>query len=391
MLVSQPPIPNPRIIEWAIQQSGYAHERVAKRLNVKPEQVMAWEQGTTPTVRQLKNLAAMVRRPLTLFYQSDLPQEKPLAAEYRRLPGVTPGAESPEFRRSVRDMLARREWAMDLMEELGHNLPEFSLAAHMIEDPREVGRRLRSHIGLTDQDQAGWRDKWQAWREWRTAIEELGVLVFMFPDVSLDESRGVALFRMPLPVVGVNTKEFAESRAYTALHEVVHLMLANGKEEAPASQETRNASQFEEVERFAEIAASYTLVSEEAFALAVGVAPPSDVPGMQQLAARFRMTPLAAATRLRESGWINWDEYNAWKGDWKAYVSSLPKAKGFARPEQKTLGRGGAMFAQLVFEALDANRITMADATRALNLRTEHFDKLRARLVRGASAGDADE
>ena len=391
MLVSEPPSPNPNIIGWAIAQSGYRHERVARRLNVKPEQVLAWEKGKAPTVRQLKSLAALVRRPLTLFYQSDLPQERPLAADYRRLAGVTAGAESPEFRRAIRDMLSRRDWAMDLLEELGHDLPDFSLVAHMSEDPREVGQRLRSHVGLTDQDQAGWRDKWQAWREWRAAIEELGVLVFMFPDVSLEETRGLAVFRMPLPVVGVNTKEFAESRAYTALHEVVHLMLSNGKEEGSALTETRDEEEFDKVERFAEIAASYALVSEEAFASAVGTTPPRDVPGMRQLAATFRMTPLAAATRLRESGWISWDEYNTWKVAWKDYVTSLPKPKGFARPEQKTLGRGGAMFAQLVFEALDSNRITMADATRALNLRTEHFDKLRARLVRGAATGEADE
>ena len=374
------------MVAWAREQAGYDVEQVARRLQVKPEQVRAWEAGRAPTVRQLMNLAAFLRRPLSFFYQREPPKVRPLAAEYRRLAGVTPGVESPEFRRSVRDMLARRDLILDLMEELGQQMPLFSLTAQLADDPKAVGGRLRSRIGLTDQTQAAWRDKWQAWREWRSAIEDVGVLVFMFPDVPLDEARGMALFRKPLPVAAVNTKEVAESRAYTALHEVVHIMLANGGQESPAAQETGSPAELQKLERFAEVAASYALVSEEAFRQAVGQAAPTDVAGMRELAMRFQITPLAAATRLRESGAIGWHEYNLWRASWTEYASSLPRSSGFATPVSKTIGRGGRTFAQLVFEALDSNALTMAEAARALNLRTAHFDKLRQRLVQGSTA-----
>ncbi len=49
------------------------------------------------------------------------------------------------------------------------------------------------------------------------------------------------------------------------------------------------------------------------------------------------------------------------------------------------------MYAQLVLEALDTNRLTMAEAARALNLRTERFDRLRQRLVQGSTTEAADE
>jgi len=50
----------------------------------------------------------------------------PLAAEYRRLPGVRPGVESPEFRLALRVMSQRREVALELSEELSVDVEEFN-------------------------------------------------------------------------------------------------------------------------------------------------------------------------------------------------------------------------------------------------------------------------
>lgn len=392
MLVSDPPIPNPKLIAWAREDAGYDIERIAKRLQVSPDKARGWEEGgKPPTVRQMMNLAAYLRRPLSLFYQAEPPKVRPLAAEYRRLPGVAAGNESPEFRKAIREMLARRETTLDLMDELGYELPAFGLRAQVNEDPKLVGARLRERIGITSAQQVAWRDKWQAWREWRSAIEETGVLVYMFPGVPVEEARGVAIIRSPLPIAAVNTKEGAESRPFTALHEVVHLMLANASEERAASEETRSVEEFERLERFAEIAASYALVAEDAFAEAVDDSVPTDVPGVRELAARFKMSPLAASTRLRESGYWDWPQYNAWRSSWTQFVSGLPKSSSFATPVDKSIGRGGRLFSQLVLEAYDNHRITTADAARCLNLRTTDFDNLRARLVRGSTEERPDE
>ena len=73
-------------------------------------------------------------------------------------------------------------------------------------------------------------------------------------------------------------------------------------------------------------------------------------------------------------------------------MAALPTRKsGFASPVAKTLGRGGRSFAQLVLEALDTNRLTSVDASRYLDLKFEHFDKLRARLAAGSTVATIDE
>ncbi|MGA8146167.1 MAG: ImmA/IrrE family metallo-endopeptidase [Gallionellaceae bacterium] len=287
-------------------------------------------------------------------------------------------------------MLARRENTLNLMGELGEVVPEFSLSAKLKESPIEVGARLRAALGVSLDDQLAWPNEWRAWASWRSAVENLGVLVFQFSKVAISEVRGLALLRTPLPVVGINNKEIPEVRSYTVLHELVHLMLAAGHEEAPAIREDRSSDEWNGLERFAEIAASNALVPENALrneivSLGLGGAD-WDIQSTRRLARRFRITPLALATRLRESGFMSWERYSVWKREWDNYVATLPaRGKGFATPVTKALGRNGRPYIQLVLEALSANRITPVTAARYLDLKFEHFDKLKTAIQSGSS------
>jgi Zn-dependent peptidase ImmA (M78 family) len=318
-----------------------------------------------------------------------------LAAEYRRLPGVRPGVESPEFRLAMRVMLQRRELAIQLNDELGFAVPEFQTAARLSEGPTTVGQRLREALGVAIEQQLAWRDEWQAWREWRSAVEQSGVLVFQFPKVPLEQTRGVSVLDFPLPAVGINSKESAPgARIYSLLHELVHVALALGKEETVALREPRSDTQWMDVERFAEEAASEAIIPQSALEQQLrGTAVARDgwdVARVRTLAARFRVTPLAMATRLRSAGAMSWDGYRQWRADWGDYVSSLkPRRGGIASPVDKTLGRAGRPFVQLVLEALDANRITAVEASRYLDLRFDQIEKLRGELSSGAAGASA--
>jgi Zn-dependent peptidase ImmA (M78 family)/transcriptional regulator with XRE-family HTH domain len=392
-----PSIPvNPAILRWAREESGYTPERVAARLQVKQERVRNWEAGERqPTQRQLEELAKFLRRPLGIFFQSRPPQLTPLGAEYRRLPGVTPGQESPELRLALRQMLARRENAVNLIEELGEQLPGFRLRAHLTEEPAQVASRIREAAGISVETQLSWPSEWRAWAAWRASVEDLGVFVFLFPGVALEEARGLALLREPLPVVAINSKEMPETRSFTLFHELVHIMLAAGNEEQPAIRERRPAREWTVVERFAESVASHVLIPERVLR---DVAPGRSGTGVWRLAdvrsiaRRFKVTPLAMATRLRESRFMSWPQYHAWRAEWDAYVATLkPRRGGIATPIEKAVNRAGRPFAALVLEALAANRITSVDASRYLDLKFEHFEKLGDHLREGAFGASAGE
>ncbi len=385
---------NPTLLAWAREEGGHLPESVAKRLGVKIDRLEAWERGERkPTVRQAQALARYYHRPFGTFFLPQPPVVTPLAAEYRRLPGVNPGVESPEFRLAVRVMLHRRDVARELAQELGQPWAEFTAAARVAEGASAVGERLRGALGITIEQQLGWRDEWQAWRQWRSAVERAGVLVFQFPKVPLAQARGVALFEFPLPVVGVSSKETAPgARVYTLLHELVHVALALGHDEQAALEEKRSAVEWQTLERFAEEAASEALIPESALTSQLARrSVPRDawtLHDVRSLATKFRVTPLAMATRLRAAGALTWAGYKRWRAEWDSLVATLsPRKGGVATPVDKTLGRAGRPFSQLVLEALDANRITAVDASRYLDLRFDHVAKLREEL--GAARSEA--
>jgi len=397
MATLAPVKPNPAVLLWAREESGYPLERVARGVAVKPERIESWEQGErVPTARQLENLARFYRRPLGVFFKAKPPTLPPLASEYRRLPGVTPGEESPELRLALRQMSNRREYMLELLEELGEEIPDFDLQAHISEGPEHVAARLRTALGIDMKAQASWGSGWQAWKHWRRAVEELGVLVFQFPSISLEEVRGLSLFLHPLPVAAINPKESTpEARAFTLMHEVVHLMLANGKEEQVAVHEKRKEDEWLEIERFAEQTSSHVLVPEDALISTIqSMKLPRnnwDIGDMRKLANAFRITPLAMATRLRSSGILSWQEYLSWKANWNDHTSKLkPRSGGFASPVDKTLSRAGRPFTLTVLDALASNRIGPAVAARYLDLKYQHFDTLKKALIVQPGARDGN-
>jgi len=286
---------------------------------------------------------------------------------------------------------------LELLEELGQELPDFTMEAHVEEGAEKVAARLRSALGVSLKTQTEWASGWQAWAHWRRAVEDLGVLVFQFPSVTLQEARGLSLLRHPLPVVAINPREsIPEARNFTLMHEVIHLMLANGQEEEVAVREKRAGVEWLEVERFAEHASSHVIAPENAFQEAIHALnlPKQDwdIGDVRKLAKRFGLTPLATATRLRSSGVLSWQQYSQWRAGWKAYTSKLKtKSGGFATPVAKTLGRAGRPFTRTVLEALSSNRIGPEVAARHLNLKYEHFDKLKGALVVQPGAGGMND
>jgi len=391
------PIPvNPAVLAWARKESGYTVSRLSQRMQVREDRFLQWEEGDRPpTLKQVQELARIFHRPLSLFFLPNPPSITPLGAEYRRLPGVVPGHESPEMRLAVRQMLIRRENAINLIGELGETITEFGLQAHLSERPEAVAERLREALRIDIQTQLKWQSEWQALNAWRDAVESLGVLVFQFSKVEIEEVRGISLLRFPMPVVGINSKEIPEPKSFTLIHEVVHLMLASGKEELPAIKEGRNDEQWSFVEQFAETVTSHTMVPVAALADVIrDLGFEGDHWGLDEvrrLARRFRLSPLATATRLRASGYMSWATYRAWRKAWDEFVANLPPRKGgFATPVDKAVSRNGRSYTQMVLEAMNSNRITPVDASHYIGLKFEHFGSLREKLLSRAWQDGSD-
>lgn len=385
MSASVPAFVNPSLLVWAREEAGFDLIAAALRAKIAVAKLLAWEAGESqPTLRQAEALAKLYDRPFSIFSLPTPPVLPPLPAEYRRLPGVKPGAESPDLRRSVRRLVQRRRIALHLYAELGDEPVDFPLRAHPGEDAEVVGRRVREALGISLEAQFAWPSEFAAYRSWREAVEQLGVLVCQFSGKGLGEVRGTSILHFPLPVAGVSSKELPLSKPFTLLHELVHLTLAASDEEKPALTETRGETDWLKIERFCESAASAALMPKEAILTDPDVLTQRrsgawEADAMRRIARRFKVTPTATATRLLWLGVMSPRDYNAWKDAWQAYRAAHPDRPGFgiATPAEKAVGRSGPLFTSLVLSALSSERISSVDATHYLDLGFGHVEILR--------------
>jgi Zn-dependent peptidase ImmA (M78 family) len=391
MAKSIPALVNPRLLAWAREQAGFSVEEASLKVKRDVEELRAWEQGEElPTLRQAEKLAKVYHCSYSIFTLQQPPRTEPLASEYRRLPGVKPGEESPELRVALRDMLYHRRVALNLLEELGETQKAISLNVRLSEDTEVVGARIRKALNVSLDTQFEWRNDSEAWKGWRSAIEAKNVLVLLFADVDPEEVRGVSLFHPTLPIVGINNHEIRASRPFTLLHEFVHILLSEGAEEKPALEENRPEQEWTEVERYAESVAGAVLMPTRAISgesLVRGRRPSDDwsVSEIQKLARRYKVTPLAFATRLLVLGRISPLVYGRWKNSCKKFLNDYPPKEGggIATPAERALNRNGVAFTTLVLEALTLERITAVDAARYLNLNYPHIEDLRLHFALG--------
>jgi len=221
---------NPRLITWARETAGFTTAEAAASLGIEEARVINWEDPASedsPSIPQLRKLAALFKRPLAVFYMAEAPTHFSIMRDLRRLPGTGARRYSPALQMEIRAANERRELALELSADLEQELPPFTLTATDREDPEQVGERIRAALGVTGELQARWRDNdgRAGFNAWRHRIEDAGALVFQATRFTTEEASGFAIAADILPVIAVNRKDVLTRRTFSLLHELAHLMV----------------------------------------------------------------------------------------------------------------------------------------------------------------------
>ncbi|MBA4311689.1 MAG: hypothetical protein C0417_03560, partial [Chlorobiaceae bacterium] len=109
-----------------------------------------------------------------------------------------------------------------------------------------------------------------------------------------------------------------------------------------------------------------------------------DINEIQRLARKYKVTPLAFATRLLILGRMNPASYRNWKDSWNEYLDQHPAKKGgIATPAERSLNRNGLTYTTLVIDALNMERITPVSASKYLNVSYPYVEDLRLHIAFG--------
>ena len=83
----------PELLIWARQKAGLDLHEAAKKVAIRPERLQSWEAGETrPTVKQLRKLGQVYKRPLAIFYLADPPRDEVSETVHVTVERVNPDA-----------------------------------------------------------------------------------------------------------------------------------------------------------------------------------------------------------------------------------------------------------------------------------------------------------
>ena len=87
----------------------------------------------------------------------------------------------------------------------------------------EAANQLRSYLGVTIETQQSWPDDEAALKEWRQALQTVGVYIFK-DAFKANEFSGFCLFDEVFPLIYVNNSAAKTRQIFTLFHELAHLL-----------------------------------------------------------------------------------------------------------------------------------------------------------------------
>ena len=245
---------NPEILKWARENAGFTIEEIAKKMNKDVDKFSLWENGKdVPTFKQLTSLSNIYKYPSAFFFDDVVPKSDPLPVDYRIMPNK-PLENFPEIKFEVESANEKREIALELSNKLGLSIPNFDFHCSIDDDPEEVAYNLRDYLEIPIEKQFSWKkDEYASLNNWKSILEQKGVIVFQFSGIAPSEIRGYSIYKRPLPVIGINTGDSPKTRNFSIFHELAHIASGTG---GVCNMESRDRK----IERFCDAVAGNFLI-----------------------------------------------------------------------------------------------------------------------------------
>lgn len=314
-MAEQIPI-NPALLIWARERAGLSRDEATEKFRRFPE----WEAGdSAPTYPQLEALADALKVPIAVFFFPEPPDVPSINETFRTLPE----AELDQLPSRIR-LLMRKAKAMQLnLIELteGRNPAERLITRELQFEPRvnitEMATAVRQFIGVSLEQQRGWRDDETALKEWRAALQRVGI--FIFKDAfRVADFSGFCLYDDEFPIIYVNNSSTKTRQIFTYFHELAHLIFhTSGIDKVRDGYIDRLAGDSKQIEILCNSFAAQFLLPDDAFAQAVAGRPANEATA-EVVAAQFHVSREVVFRRFLDQGRIGEPVYLEAVDRWNA-------------------------------------------------------------------------
>ena len=362
----------PEVLKWARERRfqleiGYA----AKKSNVKPGQLAAWEAGEDqPTFAQLKKIANTYKTHVSIFYLPEPPDSFEPLVDHRKFPGARKPDEDQAYRlnANIIEAYERRATLIEFYELLGESPPQMTLELSKTDTPERTAQEIREYLQFNTGLLQQCKDDRSALKFWRKIVEDRGILVCQTSvnshlSIDLETVRGFCIAQKPLPVIVVNPKDSPYGRIFTIVHELVHIALG---ESVMQNTGVSNYKGLNATEVFCNRLAAAALLPENELLGRVNLLTlETDLP---EISKHFRVSPEVIMRRLLTLRCISRSKYQTYRNSLlEKYQDKPASTGGGARYHNRLLNTAGESFTRTAFRAYYEQKITLADLSDAFS------------------------
>ena len=369
----------PQVLSWLRTSAGWEIEEVAKRLGTTAEVVKDLESGKrSPTMRQLRVLSEIYKRPIASFFLSKPKQELPMPKDYRFLPNKT-----NVFDRKTILAIRRTRSLQNLSKELSLNINYATKteikSAKLTDNPELIASEYREMLNLDIEKQRKFRDAYKMLGHLRDVLEDLNILVFHF-SMPIEDARGFALADETPNIIVINSKDSIEARLFTLMHEFGHIILGETVIDFPEeSLQARN-----NIEAWCNAFSSAFLLPKEVSMdlFTKNKYKLTETDTLNALSKKYKVSKAVLLVKMVSLNYISRQEFESVLARYAPKETKVEKKEmqviGMAS-DQRCLSEVGNKFVSLVANNFDKDFITYNDALSFLSIKSRNFDKVLAR------------
>jgi Zn-dependent peptidase ImmA (M78 family) len=369
----------PQVLSWLRTSAGWEIEEVAKRLGTTAEVVKDLESGKrSPTMRQLRVLSEIYKRPIASFFLSKPKQELPMPKDYRFLPNKT-----NVFDRKTILAIRRTRSLQNLSKELSLNINYATKteikSAKLTDNPELIASEYREMLNLDIEKQRKFRDAYKMLGHLRDVLEDLNILVFHF-SMPIEDARGFALADETPNIIVINSKDSIEARLFTLMHEFGHIILGETVIDFPEeSLQARN-----NIEAWCNAFSSAFLLPKEVSMdlFTKNKYKLTETDTLNALSKKYKVSKAVLLVKMVSLNYISRQEFESVLARYAPEETKVEKKEmqviGMTS-DQRCLSEVGNKFVSLVANNFDRDFITYNDALSFLSIKSRNFDKVLAR------------
>jgi Zn-dependent peptidase ImmA (M78 family) len=318
-----------------------------------------------------------------VFFLKEPPLKAGVPTSFRKAPALGQHDLGPTEVRQIRWARRLQQAASWAVRDRGDD-PVLLPATTVSSAPAEVAATAREATGIVAGEQLDWGSASEAFRVWRSVMEETGISVLQL-QLGKNNIRGCSAWDDYAPLVAVNTAYHPTARIFTLLHEYAHLLTRT--DSACFQFIVPTSGSDDAVERWCERFAAAFLLPADSVRVVLqqvgGGTSVTDPEIARKVANRFKVSTRATALRLQELGLAAPGFYAAIESYFAQYDWNTPGGGGGGQPApEKRLGQLGTLLPDALLAAESAGRLTRRDVAGYLKLTVGQVDDLRSLVAR---------